>query len=62
MAVKALGRFIADKAEQPLKALSPIVVTPSGIVTLVSLLQPANAYLPIDLTVDGITMLVISEL
>ena len=35
---------------QPQKALSPMLVTPSGIVTLVRLLQPEKALITEELT------------
>ena len=50
------------KLLQPLNARSPILVTPSRIVTLVKLLQPLNAQSPIQLTVEGIVKLCIEKL
>ena len=44
--------------EQPLKAYSPIDVTPSGIVILVRLEQSENAEEPIDVTLSGIATFV----
>lgn len=36
---KLSGNFISDKLTQPAKALSPMLVTPSGIVTLSNFTQ-----------------------
>ena len=41
---------------QPLKASSPIVVTPSGIAIFVSLMQDRKAALPMLATLSGIVM------
>ena len=46
------------KFEQPLKADSPILVTPSGIFILVKLEQSLKADSPILVTLSGIFMLV----
>ena len=42
MEVRVLGRFTSSSPQQLLKALSPIEVKPSGIVTEVSAVQPEN--------------------
>ena len=47
-------RFLHDS-----NAESPMVVTPSGITTLVREAQPQNAPLPMVVTLSGITTLVI---
>ena len=43
---------------QPANALSPMLVTPLPIVTLVSPVHPENAELPMLVTLSGIVMLV----
>ena len=49
--------MILSRFEQPLNAESPILVTPSGIVTLVKLKHAQNAYSPILVTLSGIVIL-----
>jgi hypothetical protein len=46
---------MVERLEHPLKALLPIEVTFSGIITLVKSLHPLNALLPILVTLLGIT-------
>ena len=47
-----------SRDEQPENAELPMLVTLSGIVTLVKPLQPEKAELPILVTLSGIVMLV----
>jgi hypothetical protein len=44
------------REEQPLKALPPILVKPSGIVMAVRALQPAKALSSILVTLSGIVV------
>ena len=54
-----LGNFIFSKLLQLLNALSPIVVTLSGIIISVKLIQESNALSPIVVTPLGNVILVI---
>ena len=54
MDVTVLGMLTAVKPLHWLKALSPMVVTPSGIVMEGNDTQPAKASTPMDLTLPGI--------
>ena len=54
----AIAGIVASAIGQPLNAFSPMLVTLSGIVMLVKLLQLANAYAPMLVTLSGIVMLV----
>ena len=52
--VKLAESFTSKRFVQPLKALSPIIVTASGIWIFFSDAQDANAPLPMDVTDSGI--------
>ena len=52
------GRLTEARFVQLLNIDAPTTVTPSLITTLVKALQFSNATLPIDLTLEGISMLV----
>ena len=52
------GRVTVVRAEQPVKADSPMLVTPSGIVIEVKPVQPLKAVSPMFVTLLGISNLV----
>jgi hypothetical protein len=57
-----VGRTVTPaRTVQYAKAYVPMLVTPAGMVTLVSLEQPRKAYAPMLVTLEGIAILVTFE-